>query len=262
MTVKPLNILVFDSGIGGTSVLAHVRDLIPQASYHYVMDNKYLPYGNLTLDQLQGRLLAMLDWIKSLAVSIDVIVLACNTASTQGVDFLRSYTNIPIVGVVPAIKPACVMSKGSVGVLATPATANSDYLKKLAHDFSLGKKIRFFGSTVLVELAETKFWKGTVRLAAIKHELEQFEFDKDMDVLVLGCTHFPLIKKELEKSFDYELVLMDSGLSIAQRVASVLNLPMLNHSQEVSAGNKVLYYATGVSSLHQRPDLLISPVLF
>ncbi|MFT2109694.1 glutamate racemase [Marinomonas sp. 2405UD68-3] len=213
-----MNIAVFDSGVGGTSVLDHLQSKLPHTRFYYFMDNLYRPYGKLTLSTLHKRLLAKLRTAIQMVPTIDLIVVACNTASTQGLDFLRASTNIPIVGVVPAIKPASAMSQKSVGLLATPATVKSAYVNNLVEQYVPDKPVYLYGSTELVHLAEEKFWKGSVSLSKVRRELQALSIHQDVDCLVLGCTHFPILKEEIQAILGESVQLIDSGSAIAERV--------------------------------------------
>ncbi len=212
-----MNIVVFDSGIGGTSVLEHIQKKLPHAHYFYFMDNLYMPYGKLSLTDLHQRLLGTLKAAIQRVPRIDLIVVACNTASTQGLDMLRNSTHIPIVGVVPAIKPACIISKKNIGLLATPATVESSYTNTLIQQYALNKSVYLYGSTALVHLAEEKFWKGSISIAKVRDELQKLSIHSNVDCLVLGCTHFPFLKKEIQTVLGDQILLVDSGAAIAER---------------------------------------------
>ena len=236
------HIVIFDSGIGGTTVLEHIQQKYPYAQYSYVMDNLFMPYGRLSVEVLKQRLHAKLLTIQTLHPIIDIIVIACNTASTQTLEFLRSQTSIPIVGVVPAIKPAALLSKkGQIGLLATPGTIQNVYTHSLISEHAQQTKVNLYGSTDLVELAEQKFWHGQVDHAKLLAECEKLAITQDNDVLVLGCTHFPILKDELQAIVGSAIQLIDSGQAIANRVESILQ------SKHWGKGIKkelVRYYAT------------------
>lgn len=170
------HIVIFDSGIGGTSVLAHIQKAFPNAYYSYLMDNLYLPYGKLESKVLQQRLLQKLITVESTFKPINLIVVACNTASTQSLCLLRSHTNIPIVGVVPAIKPAASRTKTKkVGLLATPATINNNYIQNLINDHAENVDVHLYPSVNLVSLAEKKYWQGTVDQKAIDTDINNLK---------------------------------------------------------------------------------------
>jgi glutamate racemase len=153
---------------------------------------------------------------------ISAVVIACNTASTIVLPVLRSKLDIPVVGVVPAIKPASILANKAVGLIATPATVTREYTKDLVRSFSKDTHVEMLGSTELVEMAEAKLRGKEVdleRLAGILSPLIG-----KIDVAVLGCTHFPLIKGEIGKVLGNNVTLIDSGEAIARRIKSLLGL--------------------------------------
>lgn len=239
------HILIFDSGIGGTSVLKHIQALIPSAQYSYVMDNKYLPYGEQDKQFLNQRIVSLLSQLDKQLGNIDLLVVACNTASTQTLALLRHRLSIPIVGVVPAIKPAAEITQtGVIGLLATPATISTQYTHDLISDFAKAKQVLLKGSTKLVALAEQYYWTNDIDLKALEHELKQCQFPKDMDVLVLGCTHFPIIASFIKELLPQNCQLVDSGEAIARRVQSLLAQQMQFTQQEVVIKKPLQHYAT------------------
>ncbi|MCZ2722897.1 glutamate racemase [Marinomonas sp. 15G1-11] len=249
-----MQIAVFDSGIGGTSVLEHLKQYLPYAHFSYFMDNLYMPYGNLSLPLLHERLIVLVNAAIQKLKSIDLIVLACNTASTQGLDLLRQHINIPIIGVVPAVKPACLLSQKSVGLLATPATVGSSYIQGLIAQYALNKPVYLYGSTELVHLAEEKFWQGSVSPVKVKQALQKLNIHPDIDCLVLGCTHFPILKAEIQQALGKTIQLIDSGEAIARRakaLAFALNSSMVHPSKIASTS----YFST--SKLKHKHDLMV-----
>jgi len=219
-------VLIFDSGVGGLSVYEQIFKINPNTEYRYLFDNAYFPYGELSREKLVTRISQLLtDFTKQYPA--DLIVIACNSASTIALDDLRTHFNIPIVGVVPAIKPATSITKNNViGLLATPGTIERAYTSSLIEQFAAGKKVLRIGSTRLVKLAENKL---------MGKPLEQEEFNKILapwsslesknrpDTLILGCTHFPLLKEEIAACFTTPIQLVDSGEAIALRVRQLLN---------------------------------------
>jgi glutamate racemase len=211
------HIALIDSGIGGFSVLAEIEKKLTNVSVSYFMDNLYLPYGELAQADLLSRLERIVTFLQH--SSPDIIVIACNTASTQSLDFLRARFDQTFVGVVPAIKPAALMSQsGTIGLLATPATVSNAYIDDLIEDFASECIVHKYGSSELVHLAETLFWQEELPdTTAIS--LKVFE---QVDTLVLGCTHFPLITGLIETFLPKGVNLVDSGQAIANRVDSLL----------------------------------------
>ncbi|KZN31835.1 hypothetical protein N480_01485 [Pseudoalteromonas luteoviolacea S2607] len=217
------HVLVFDSGIGGTSVLSHLQLSMPMVQYTYVMDNDLLPYGLQSQETIKSRLTALLNWIERSAKQVDVIVIACNTASTYALETARQHTNIPIVGVVPAIKPAAETShKKHIGLLATPATSKNTYTANLISTFASKCQVDIYHSTALVNIAEHYYWHKELQVELLQAELERLNICHELDRLVLGCTHFPIIKSHLQDYFTYKVELVDSGAAIARRVRHLL----------------------------------------
>lgn len=214
-------ILVFDSGIGGLSVLAEIRKLLPRQHYCYLFDNARLPYGELDEQVLVSGCVAL---ISQLVARIDaaIVVVACNTASTVVLPALRSQLSIPVVGVVPAIKPAARISASKrIGLLATPGTVKRHYTHTLISQFADDCHVELFGCSELVLMAEQKIESGQLDMQRLA-ELLAPVIAADIDVLVLGCTHFPMIRHELQQVLGPEVTLLDSGAAIAKRVASLL----------------------------------------
>lgn len=218
-------VLFFDSGVGGLSVFAEVKKACPELAYDYLFDNACFPYGDKSEDFLIDRVEHLLT-LASERFKPNLIVVACNTASTVALPEVRRRISLPIVGVVPAIKPAAKLTKkGIIGLLATPGTVKRQYTANLIHDFAHGVKVLSIGSGDLARIAELKLSGVKPDLAEIAGILSPWlnlpEADKP-DVVVLGCTHYPLLRPELEKVLGPEITLVDSGMAIARRVVSLL----------------------------------------
>lgn len=235
------HIVVFDSGVGGTSVLAHIQKALPNAHYSYIMDNKFLPYGELTKSALNTRIVEVMTQLNIHLGCFDLLVIACNTASTHTLELLRSKLDVPIVGVVPAIKPAAQTSTSKeIGVLATPATISNEYTKRLIGDFANHCDVRLFGSTELVAIAEKYFWQGELCLKQLSRALAEVKLS-NIDTLVLGCTHFPIIAPFIKQVINSECTLVDSGAAIARRVKGILGNKL---SVDTIKKGPLQYYAT------------------
>ncbi|WP_019614445.1 glutamate racemase [Psychromonas ossibalaenae] len=250
MSVK--QVLIFDSGVGGLSVFAQVLKVNPNISYSYLFDNAYFPYGELDHDFLIQRITRLLVSFSE-KQPVDLIVIACNSASTAALQALRARFSIPIVGVVPAIKPAAGMTKnGVIGLLATPATVNRTYTQELITQFAVSAQVLKIGSTELVKLAEQKLQGATVDKKQLQIILQPWLSLKEKpDTLVLGCTHFPLLKKEIAACFDNEVNLVDSGKAIAKRVNQ-----LLGHNRAFDAiSQHQAYYTKSFSSSKQHTAL-------
>lgn len=218
-------ILVFDSGVGGLSVLAHIRTALPQASFVYAADNAGYPYGTKSEAEIAARVPALLGRLTE-RHRPGIVVIACNTASTIALAHVRAALDLPVVGTVPAIKPAALASKSRViGVLGTEATVRQPYVDRLIAEFASDCTVLRHGSAALVDLAEAKLRGGTVDESAIVATLQGLLAQPDsarLDQLVLACTHFPLLADEIAAACPAGVTLVDSGAGIARRTASLL----------------------------------------
>lgn len=218
--VQPL--LLFDSGVGGLSVLAEVRKLLPNAPIIYVADNGGFPYGTKTEAEISVRVPALLGRLVERYDPL-LVVIPCNTASTIALAGARAALDRPVVGTVPAVKPAAERTRsGVIGVLGTRATVRQPYVDKLVTDFAVDKLVLRHGSARLVELAEEKLRGQPAEPAEYVRELagllDQPDGDR-MDTVVLACTHFPLLRDELAAAAPRPIDFVDSGVGIARRVA-------------------------------------------
>ncbi len=210
-------ILVFDSGVGGLSILKELHSHLPEQSYYYLFDNARLPYGELAEDELITGSVALISQVVA-EIDARLVVVACNTASTLVLEQLRQSLNIPVVGVVPAIKPAALLSKTKhIALLATPGTIQRDYTHKLIQEFADDCHVELIGSSELVHIAEQKLAGEPVALASLEKIIAPIKA-QPVDVVVLGCTHFPLLAPEIEALLQKSVVLLDSSKAIAQRV--------------------------------------------
>ena len=218
-------ILVFDSGVGGLSVAREIQQRLPRNPLIYASDNAFFPYGTKGEAELIARVDQVIDELL-LRYPADILVIACNTASTLTLPHLRSKLSLPIVGVVPAIKPAALLSKsGVIGLLATPATVARPYTYELIREYATNCQVISLGSSELVQIAEQKLRGEAIDMDAIgkiAQELMSADQAENMDVLVLACTHFPLLKDELAQHLPAQLRLIDSGAAIARRVEFLL----------------------------------------
>lgn len=214
-------VLVFDSGVGGLSVLDAIAASGYALSLDYVADNAWLPYGLKSDADLRARVPALLS---SLAQqwAPDAAVVACNTASTIVLPEVRAALSIPVVGVVPPIKPAAALTKtGVIGLLATPATVQRTYTDDLIAQFASDRRVVRFGSAALVEAAERKLRGEAIDPASVHEAIEALFADGAVDVVALACTHFPLLAQELAAAAPRPCTWLDSGAAIARRVAEV-----------------------------------------
>ncbi|HRE19591.1 MAG TPA: glutamate racemase [Rhabdaerophilum sp.] len=218
-------ILVFDSGLGGLTVFRAIRALRPDADYFYLGDDALFPYGALA----PNVLIARVDQIIAEAMAdfaADCIVIACNTASTLVLPSLRARYSIPIVGTVPAIKPAAAATRsGLISVLATPGTVSRDYTQDLIREFATGVAVTLVGSKALAGLAERALRGEGLDREAIAVEIAPcfvLQDGRRTDMIVLACTHYPLLIDTLRDLAPWPVEWIDPAPAIARRVAQVL----------------------------------------
>jgi glutamate racemase len=224
MTTHDANapLLFFDSGVGGLSVLTEVQKLLPHAPIVYVADNAGYPYGTKSEAEIAARVPALLGRLAE-RYHPRLIVIACNTASTIALQHVRAALDVPIVGTVPAIKPAALASKTrAIGVLGTQATIRQPYVDKLSAEFASDCLVLRYGSARLVDLTEAKLRGEPVALDDVKVELDGLlgqPGGERIDQVVLACTHFPLLREELRAVAPSGTSFVDGAAGIARRVA-------------------------------------------
>lgn len=224
-TTEPVTILLFDSGVGGLTVFREVKAARPDARFIYLADDAGFPYGDLVEDTLVGRVTDVLG--KAIADhKPDMVVVACNTASTLALVQLRARFAVPFVGTVPAIKPACAQSKSKrIAVLGTQATVGREYTKALIREFAAGCDVHLVGSPRLAAYAEAELAGETVDSAAIKAEIAGCFIEADSrctDTIVLACTHYPLLLERFRANAPWPVAWLDPAPAIARRVADLL----------------------------------------
>lgn len=218
-------ILVFDSGVGGLTVLAEIRKVLPDAPVIYAADIAGLPYGSKTEAEVAARVCGLLGRMSE-RWQPRLICIACNTASTIALGMVRDVLEVPVVGTVPAIKPAAALTRtGVIGLLGTEATVRQAYVDRLQTEFAADRTIIRHGAGGLVALAEAKLRGEPVSTMAVRAELEglfRHERIDEMDTLVLACTHFPLLADELRSALGPQVRLVDGATGIADRVATLM----------------------------------------
>ena len=218
-------IIIFDSGVGGLSVLGPVRRALPRAPVIYVADNGGFPYGTKTEMEVATRVCALLGRLTE-RFSPSIIVIACNTASTIALSHVRSVLEVPVVGTVPAIKPAAALTTTKViGVLGTLATVRQPYVDRLSAEFASDCLVLRHGTAELVQLAEDELRGQPGPDQAFRDVLDgllsQPGGDR-LDTVVLACTHFPLVAHRLSAIAPRPLTFVEGGEGIARRTAHLL----------------------------------------
>ena len=229
----PPRILVFNSGIGGLSIWQKIHERLPNAELLYCSENAFFPYGTKADELLIQRLGNILLHLEQ-HYHPNMMVVACNTASTVALPHIRAKLSCPVVGVVPAIKPAAAHSQSKViGLIATPATVQRAYTQQLIQDFAKECTVISVGSSELVLAAEAKLRGETPNAALIQHIIDELMAHPDasqLDTIVLGCTHFPFLQDELAAHccnpipFFNPVTFIDSGEAIAKRVMSLVEV--------------------------------------
>ena len=221
-----MSVLVFDSGIGGLTVLREARILMPGHKFVYVGDDAAFPYGDWEEEALIERMLGVFDDLVARHKPVMMIV-ACNTASTLILPFLRERFEIPIVGTVPAIKPAAEQTRsGQVSVLATPGTVQRDYTRGLISEFASTVNVRLVGSEHLAALAETFILSGRVDEDAVRAEIADCFVDRlgaRTDIVVLACTHYPFLVNVFRRLAPWPVDWLNPAEAIARHAKSLLD---------------------------------------
>ena len=230
MTHSP-TILVFDSGLGGLTVLREVVAARSDAHFVYIADDAFFPYGHHGEDEIIARVVPLMGELIG-THDPDIVVIACNTASTLVLSHLRAAYSVPFVGTVPAIKPACAQSRTRrVSVLGTKGTVKREYTKALIRDFAQGCEVTLVGSPELASLAEAALGGHPIDDADILAELAPcFVGDAEdtgarTDTVVLACTHYPLLLDRLKQLAPWPVDWIDPAPAIARRVSDLLGAP-------------------------------------
>lgn len=241
-------IAVFDSGVGGLSILRALQSCpeLHGQSHHWIFcsDNAFFPYGTRKEAELIQRVTDVLLALQE-QYQPDIIVLACNTASTVALEPARNRLRTPVVGVVPAIKPAAAVTESRcIGLLATPATINRPYTQKLIEDFAADCRIVSVGTSELVWMAETHLRNGMVdntSLHSILAPLRNAIVQHQLDTVVLACTHFPLLMEQLHEQLPEVKHWVDSGEAVARRVAWCLEQQTARQTEASPRPNLALF---------------------
>ena len=235
---KPIG--VFDSGVGGTSIWKEIHQLIPNESTIYLADSKNAPYGEKSEEEILRLSIKNTEFL--LENGCKLIVVACNTATTNAINYLRENFRVPFIGIEPAIKPAALQSKTKkVGILATKGTLSSSLFSNTSKLYASGIKVYEQEGAGLVALVESgrQDSKETKRLL---HQFISPMLEQGIDCLVLGCTHYPYLIPTLQKIVPKHITIIDSGLAVAQQTKSVLEKnTLLNIDMEFSP--KHLFYS-------------------
>ena len=218
---------IFDSGIGGTSIFKEIHALLPNENFIYLADSKNAPYGNRSKEEIIKLSIKNTEFL--IAKGCKIIVVACNTATTNAIDYLRENYPIPFIGIEPAIKTAALNTQTkSVGILATKGTLSSHLFHKTTDLYANGIKVIEQVGEGIVPLIES----GQLNSTEMKLLLETYlkpMLEQNVDYLVLGCTHYPYLIPMLAKMLPNDVKIIDSGLAVAKQTQLILsNLQLLN----------------------------------
>jgi glutamate racemase len=250
--IRSPRILLFDSGMGGLTVAAAVREALPLAQLVYAADSAAFPYGAWEEVRLIKRILAVVGKLIE-ASGPDLVVIACNTASTLALTQLREVYGLPFVGTVPAIKPAAQQTKsGIIGVLATPGTAKREYTQALIQAYAYHCKVFLHGAQRLAEMAEAKLMGKSIDVAELRDEIQpvfRHREGKRTDTVVLGCTHYPLLLDDIRKAAPWPVDYVDPAPAIARRVVDLLKQQSLGEQKSgPKSGTAIFTAATGTAA--------------
>lgn len=225
-------ILLYDSGIGGLTIYDAIRQSLPNAHYLYCFDNAYFPYSEKSEAVLISRAERIVQKIAE-NYPLDMVVVACNTASTVVLPALRAKFPFHIVGTVPAIKPAAAISQTKIiGLLATKGTVERTYVSDLIEKYASHCIVEKLGSTDLVEIVEEKQKTGCVDMARLQNVVAKWQHHSTLDTVILGCTHFPFVKAELQQLLPNVKFMIDPGNGIAKRVTTLLETNKYTNAEE------------------------------
>ncbi len=232
---------VFDSGVGGLSILSQIHHLLPQETTIYVADSAYMPYGEKSDEQIVERAVRIVSFFQEKKVK--AVVVACNTATIAAIESLRSKFELPIIGTVPVIKTVAELTKtGKVAVFATPSASKSEYMSSLIEKFASDIRVLKIGESHLENLIETGNINSPEVEKILQQELEPL-LNTGVDAIALGCTHYPFVKEKIEEIVGPNVVVCDSGGAVARRLKQILET---EHLLSLQRGTDA-YYTTGDS---------------
>ncbi|MEK7525617.1 MAG: glutamate racemase [Patescibacteria group bacterium] len=239
---------VFDSGVGGLSVLLELKKLMPKERFIFLADQAFVPYGEKATKQLQGRAGKIMRFFVNNGAKL--VVVACNTATCYAIKYLRTNFSVPIVGTEPAIKPAAKVTKsGIIGLIATPATAKSKTVTELIKRFAGNIKVLRVGCAGLEDAVEKGGWQSRQIKPLLERYLASIK-NSGADQIVLGCTHYPFLKSQIRGYLGKNVSLVDGNLAIAKQARRILNTGGIR--LRANAVGTVKYLTTGNPAKFQR----------
>ena len=248
---------IFDSGIGGLSVAQEIARHLPNEHIVYYADTAHVPYGPRDDREIRELTAHAIEWLYRKGCKVAVV--ACNTASAFSLDYLRTHygEDFPIIGLVPALKPAVLQSKTkTVAVLATPATFRGQLIKEVVERFAAPAQVQVMPVTNLdlVPFVEAGAQMSAACLQTLQDVLQP-AVDQGADFLVLGCTHYPFLKPAIQHIFGQKLTLIDSGLAVARQTARILIKNELLFEQDRKDAVRIECYVSGQNAENLKPIL-------
>lgn len=237
---------LFDSGIGGTSIWSAIHDLMPNEDTIYLADSKNAPYGKKTKEEIIALSIKNTEFL--LEMNVKIIVVACNTATTNAIKELRSKYSIPFIGIEPAIKPAALQSKTkTIGVLATKGTLSSELFNKTVEIYQEIKIVEQIGHGLVELIEEGKL--NSPEMTKLLQSYLQTMIESNIDYLVLGCSHYPYLIPQIKKILPPHIQIIDSGEAVARQTQKILEEKIGLHIP--GNGNAVFYTNTNPAVLKQ-----------
>jgi len=251
MTANNYPIGIFDSGVGGLSILQSIRKLLPNENLIYVADSAFVPYGEKSEAVIESRVMAIAELLAK--KNIKALVVACNTATAAAINTLRNQYSFPIIGLEPALKSAAENTHNSkVGILATQATLDSQKYLALKERFASRLQLIEKASPLFVDLVENAPTLHDREMRLIEKELMPFK-SAQIDSLVLGCTHYPFLTEAIASFMGPEVILYESGMPVALELQRRIQM-YLNNSEQPAA---VEYYSSNASRSQQAFDTIL-----
>jgi len=245
---------IFDSGLGGLSILNEIHKCLPYENIFYLADSQNAPYGKKSQKEIIDLSIQNTEYL--LSKSCKIIVVACNTATTNAIQHLRENFDVPFIGIEPAIKPAAIQSKtGQIGILATKGTLTSRLFFEHAKKFSQNTKIIEVIGKGIVEAIENNTIESQEFDKHLTQQLQPF-LSADIDHLVLGCSHYPFIISKLKKILDPKIDIIDSGFAVARQTKRVLKNNDLENNINTSIKSATIKIFTNGTSMPALDNIL------
>ena len=227
---------IFDSGVGGTSIWKEINALLPHENTIYLSDSKNAPYGQKSKEDILELSIKNTEFLLSL--NCKLIVVACNTATTNAIKILRKKYNVPFIGIEPAIKPASLQTKTNrIGILATKGTLNSELFEKTSNTINQEITIKEVVGKGLVELIEAGKLNSKEIITLLENYIHPL-LEDDVDALVLGCTHYPYLIPNIRKIVGNKMQIIDSGEAVAKQTKAILEKNNITNNSLVKSAHQ------------------------